>query len=574
MWKLIALAAFASGLFAQSPAPSQTTPTIQTEVKVLSEPGIPVTDPLVVAKCSGCHSKDEKGNLTRISWERSSPEGWQQAIKRMVRLHGVALSPDEARKIVQYLSDEHGLAPDEAKPGIYYFEKRHLDQEKFPEVVREACVSCHPYGQAMNWRRAPDEWDLLVNMHIGYFPVVEWNSFRGQQQQRNIGQPPPPVTDLRTPVEKAIEQMKKDFPLHTKEWADWTASRRQAKLAGRWLLTAYQPGKGQFVGEVLIEPGAGPNDWVTRTTMTNIDGGGSLTREGKSVLYTGYSWRGKSESKAAADAKAVREVMLLSRDQSQIEGRWFWGAYDEFGYDVKLVRADDRSTILITTTQSLRMGKTTTFKILGDRLPMGLTELDIDLGIGVTVKRILSQTQSQIEIEVSVAEKTRVGMRDLAIKRVVAPSAIAVYDTVDYVKVASDTAIARLGGLTFSKGYAQFVAVAYNRGLDGKPNTADDIRIGPVKADWAMEEFYAIYGDDDVEYVGKLDKNGFFTPSVEGPNPKRKFSRNNYGDVWAVATYRGDDAAIQKDGKPLTAKCYLIVTVPLYMKWDQPELAQ
>ena len=85
MWKLIVLAAFAFGLFAQSPAPSQTTPTIQTEVKVLSEPGIPVTDPLVVAKCSGCHSKDDKGNLTRISWERSSPEGWQQAIKRMVR---------------------------------------------------------------------------------------------------------------------------------------------------------------------------------------------------------------------------------------------------------------------------------------------------------------------------------------------------------------------------------------------------------------------------------------------------------------------------------------------------------
>lgn len=566
---LVILAAFAFGLFAQSAAPSQSV----SPPKGPSEPGIPVTDPLVIAKCAGCHSKDDKGNLSRISWERASPEGWQQAIKRMVRLHGVTIAPDEARKIVQYLSDEHGLAPDEARPGIYYFEKRHLDQEKFPEVVREACVSCHPYAQAMNWRRAPEEWDLLVNMHIGYFPVVEWNSFRGQPQRAG-GPPPPPGTDLRTPVEKAIEQMKKDFPLQTKEWADWTASRRQAKLAGRWLLSAYQPGKGQFVGEVSVEPGAAANEWVTRTTMKNLESGETLTRSGKSVLYTGYSWRGKSDSKDAVDAKAAREVMLVSRDQNQMEGRWFWGAYDEFGYDVKLVRAEDRPTILTTSTQALRMGQTTKFQIFGDQFTASLTPQDIDLGAGITVKRIVSQSRTVVEIEVEVAGKTPVGMRDLAVKRVVVPSAIAVYDTIDYLKVASDTSIARLGGLGFPKGYAQFVAIAYNRGLDAKPNTADDIRIGPVKSDWSMEEFYAIYGDDDIDFVGKLDKNGYFTPNVEGPNPKRKFSRNNYGDVWAVATYRGDDAAVQKDGKPLTAKCYLIVTVPLYMKWDQPELAQ
>ncbi len=573
MRKLAALVAFAFGLFAQSPAPSQTTPTNRPEPKGPSETGIPVSDPLVIAKCSGCHSKDDKGNLTRISWERASPEGWQQAIKRMVRLHGVTVTPDEARKIVQYLSDEHGLAPDEAKSGIYYFEKRHLDQEKFPEAVREACVSCHPYAQAMNWRRAPEEWDLLVNMHIGYFPVVEWNSFRGQGQ-RGGGPPPPPGTDTRTPVEKAIEQMKKDFPLQTKEWAEWTASRRQAKLAGRWLISAYQPGKGQFTGEVSVEPGGAPNEWTTRATMTNVESGETLTRSGKGVLYTGYSWRGKSDSKDAADSKSAREVMLVSRDQNQMEGRWFWGAYDEFGYDVKLVRAEDRPVILTTSTQALRMGKTTSFKIIGDQFPAGLTVQDIDLGAGVTVKRIVNQSRTAIEVEVNVADKTTLGIRDLAVKRVVAPGAMAVYDTVDYLKTATDTALARLGGVAFPKGYAQFVVIAYNRGLDGKANTADDIKIGPVKAEWAMEEFQAVYGDDDTEFVGKLDKTGFFTPNVEGPNPKRKFSRNNYGDVWAVATYRGADAAPQKDGKPLTAKCYLIVTVPQYMKWDQPELAQ
>ncbi len=549
MRKLIGMIAFASGIFAQ----------------------IPVTDPLVVAKCSGCHRKDDKGNLTRISSVRSAPEGWQQAIKRMVRLHGVQLTPDEARRIVQYLSDQHGLAPEEAKPGVYYFEKRHLDQEKYPEVVRDACVSCHPYGQAMNWRRTAEEWDLLVNMHIGYFPVVQWNSFTGMRREGGGGPAAAPA-DTRTPGERAIAQMKKDVPLATKEWAEWTASRRQAKLAGRWLLSATQPGKGKFVGEVSIEPGANANEWVTRSKLTNLETGQTITREGRSVVYTGYSWRGRSGAKESA----VREVMLVSRDQNQMEGRWFWGAYDEFGYDVKLVRAEDRPVILSTNVSALRTGQTATVRIYGDQFPAGLTAADLDFGAGVTVEKVAQPGAGIIETQVSVAAKAALGPRDLAVKRTVATAAIAVYDTVDYIKTASDTAIARLGGGSgvFTKGYMQFEAIGFNRGLDGKPNTADDIRLGPVKAEWTMEEFFAVYGDDDVQYVGKMEPNGFFTPNVEGPNPKRKFSRNNYGEVWAVATYKGADAAAQKDGKPITAKCYLLVTVPQYMRWDQPEVAQ
>src|SRR5215471_16539604 len=63
--------------------------------------GIAVNDPLVVAKCSGCHKKDDKGNLSRISWERTTPEGWEEVIKRMVRLNGLALGPDGARAIIK-----------------------------------------------------------------------------------------------------------------------------------------------------------------------------------------------------------------------------------------------------------------------------------------------------------------------------------------------------------------------------------------------------------------------------------------------------------------------------------------
>jgi quinohemoprotein amine dehydrogenase len=157
------------------------------------------------------------------------------------------------------------------------------------------------------------------------------------------------------------------------------------------------------------------------------------------------------------------------------------------------------------------------------------------------------------------------------VRRAVAANAIAVYDKIDYIKVSPETSLTRLGGTTHPKGFQQFEAIAWNRGPDGKPNTADDVELGVVDVDWSVEEFYAVYGDDDKEFIGTLSPQGFFTPAAEGPNPKRKFSRNNYGDVWVVATYKGEK---DKDGKHLTGKSYLVVAVPLYVRWDQPEVAQ
>jgi quinohemoprotein amine dehydrogenase len=90
------------------------------------------------------------------------------------------------------------------------------------------------------------------------------------------------------------------------------------------------------------------------------------------------------------------------------------------------------------------------------------------------------------------------------------------------------------------KGYQQFEAIAYQRGADGKSYTGDDVDLGPVDATWSVEEFYSVYGDDDKDFVGTLNASGFFTPALGGPNPQRKFSRNNYGDVWISPRWRND----------------------------------
>src|SRR5579871_1317726 len=144
-----------------------------------AEPGIPVTDALVIAKCGSCHARDDKSNLTRISWERTTPEGWEEIIKRMVRLNGLTLKPEEARAIVKSLSATHGLAPEEARPVMYIPERRTIDEATPSDAIRQACASCHPIGRARSWRRSKDEWNLLVAMHRGYFSVAE-QSFRGE----------------------------------------------------------------------------------------------------------------------------------------------------------------------------------------------------------------------------------------------------------------------------------------------------------------------------------------------------------------------------------------------------------
>src|SRR5439155_1540714 len=66
--------------------------------------GIPVTSALVRQKCSSCHRADDQGRMTRISYRRSTPEGWEETIKRMVSLNDVKLEPSDAREILRYLA--------------------------------------------------------------------------------------------------------------------------------------------------------------------------------------------------------------------------------------------------------------------------------------------------------------------------------------------------------------------------------------------------------------------------------------------------------------------------------------
>jgi quinohemoprotein amine dehydrogenase len=570
-----------------------------------SEEGIPVTDKLTIDRCSGCHTKDEKGNLSRISWIRTTPEGWEEAIKRMVRLNGVKLERADAKAILKYLSNYHGLAPEEARPVMYMAEHRIIDEAIPNESVRATCMNCHALGRPFQWRRPREEWSLLADMHSALYQQAEaafrsttpaggaagggGRGGRGGGGRGAAAETAAPVVATATAaaqpnisLDTSLDFLARTYPLHTPEWGAWRARMRAPRIAGKWLIAAHVPGHGRFYGELTIAPGAAEDEFTTTAKLQPVGGGEAITRTGKGLVYAGYSWRGSSKggvqaANAAPDdlASPMRETMWIAPDQTWAEGRWFWGEYQEFGADVKLRRVIPEPMLITIDRYSLKTGSQgQRVRILGANFPKQVAAADLDFGSGVSVKSIASHDAGEIVATVDVAGDAVPGKRDVVFGNAVLEGALAIYDKIDYIKVLPEASIARLGGDSHSphpRGYQQLEVMAYHRGADDKPHTADDVELGPIEVNWSVEEFYASFGDDDKEFVGTLDHNGLFTPNVDGPNPQRKFSRNNYGDVWVLATAKNEK---DKEGKPLSGRSYLVVAVPTYIRWDQPEVSQ
>jgi quinohemoprotein amine dehydrogenase len=465
---------------------------------------------------------------------------------------------------------------------LYYAEHRIQDETNIPsDAVHGACANCHAMARGLSWRRTPQDWKLLANLHIALYPQAEEPFRLGLGAGGGGGESNDHHADANalTPLDEAMAFLSKTAPLETPEWAAWKAKMRSPRLAGRWIVSARLAGHGKFYGDMVVEAKPGVEDeFTTRIKLTSLKDGSTITHTGRSVVYAGYAWRGRSKGTLGANASPddlgheMREVMQFSPDQLSAEGRWFWGEYQEFGFDVKLQRSSADATLITVDRSSLKTGSTgNRVRLIGESLPAQVAADDLDFGSGVKVKRIVSHTATELVAEVDVASDAVSGKRDIAFRRSVLPSAIAVYDHLDYIKVTPESSLARLGSETHPKGFQQFEAIGYQRGADGKMHTADDVELGPIDVNWSVEEFYSTYGDDDKEFVGSLSSTGFFTPASDGPNPQRKFSRNNYGDVWVVATSKDEK---DKEGRPLAGKSYLVVTVPAYIRWDQPEVGQ
>ena len=226
--------------------------------------------------------------MSRISYRRPTPENWERTIKRMVTLNKVRLDPADTRAILKYLSDHQGLAPEEERPLAFEAERRVVEYTYAAEKdTSDTCSSCHSMAPVLSERRTKEEWELLIAMHRGYYPLVDNQPMNGGQGFRRTralqtepgadGRPP----GNRHPMDKAIEHLSKALPLTTAEWSSWSAAMQTPKLAGRWAFTGTAVGKGAVFGTVTIsaDPSAA-DSFTTETRYTVARSGESVTRSG------------------------------------------------------------------------------------------------------------------------------------------------------------------------------------------------------------------------------------------------------------------------------------------------------
>jgi quinohemoprotein amine dehydrogenase len=500
--------------------------------RVLAQ-GIPVTDPLVTAKCGSCHKSDERGNMERVSWSRTTPEGWQAVLRDMILAHGMNAQPEEARSIVKYLSTAQGLAPEEARPVLYDAERRLHEETNIPsDRMKQSCGRCHAFARALSWRRSEGEWKQFLDSH-----AVKYKVKTGETAE-------------------ALEFFTKAAPLHTPEWDGWKKQSMEG-LAGRWLVTASLAGHGLYYGEAQVER-AGEDGLNTRVSLTSVKDGSKIVRSSRSVAYAGSAWRGRSKGDGATGPDDPRsealEVMWFAADQKSGEGRWFWGQYQEFGFDVRFQRAPggDTPVLLLSDRAALKAGsRGNRIRLIGENLPHAAAG-DLKLGAGVTVTKLVAASATEITADVDVAAGAQPGRRDITLGRASLPGAIAVYDRIDYLEVSPESAVASFGDRARARGYQPFTATAYQRGPDGLLHTADDLDLGPIDVSWELQVFHAPDGSKP-DNVGTMTEGGLLVPAEADPNL-------NF-DTWVIATARDEKGP---GGDPLVGKAYVVMAVPTY----------
>ena len=211
---------------------------------------------------------------------------------------------------------------------------------------------------------------------------------------------------------------------------------------------------------------------------------------------------------------------------------------------------------------ALERGTTVSATLYGGGLPQAVATGALDFGQGVTIRGVTAAADGALTVSLEIGANAAVGRRDLFAFGATLEDAIVVHDGADRIEVTPATGMARVGGANFPKGFETFEAIAWDDGPDGEANTEDDLRLGRVSATWRVEEYAAVFGDDDVAYVGEIRQDGVFVPALDGPNPDRPGNRNNIGDLWVVGSHT------TPNGRRLTARAHLVVTVPLYMRFE------
>jgi quinohemoprotein amine dehydrogenase alpha subunit len=245
---------------------------------------------------------------------------------------------------------------------------------------------------------------------------------------------------------------------------------------------------------------------------------------------------------------------VFAAQGNAMQGRMFEAEHDERGLD--FVAAKQGSARLLAVQPGyLKAGSESEVTLVGS----GLSGKP-NFGKGVEVLEVIEQSPQRIKVKLKAAANAQPGLRAVTVGTLKGPS-LSVYSQIAEVKVVPEFSVARIGegGGSTPKVQGRFDAEAWGKGADGKP-----YRIGVFPAQWKVEAFDdRAREDEDVKFAGTMQADaGVFTPGDAGPNPARKMSTNNAGNLKVIAAV--DDA-----GKSLTGEGHMIVTV---QRWNNPPI--
>ena len=494
---------------------------------------------LIKSKCGVCHERQADGTVHRINAVRKTPEGWLMTILRMEQNHGLQVTAPERRTLVKHLADSQGLAPSESKGYRYVLERAPGVTDVGPtETLTQMCGRCHTFARVALQRRDAEEWLKLVHFHLGQYPTAEYQALGRDRDWWGMAS---------TGTVKELAEL---LPYSPDVWTAWKDKPKQS-AAGTWRIVGRAPGKGGFQGIADIK--ADGDDTYTFTNTLEYEDGSKVVRTGKGVVYAGHEWRSSS---SGDDGNKVRAVMGMSEDGKSAAGRSYLADNDTIGGSMTAVRVEGAAPQVMAVQPShIRQGATTTVKVHG----VGLSDA-VDLGAGLTT-RVVSADANTVVLEVTAAADAGTGARDVSVGKATATASLVVFDKVDRVAVEPAATYARVGdaGGPIAPETAQFEAVGFMNGADGKAGTEDDVRIGVFPAKWSADNFdEGAAAMDDKKFTGSITQTGLFQPAGAGPNAARQMSTNNVGNLSVTAT-------VDDNGNMVEGKGQLFVTVQRFV---------
>jgi quinohemoprotein amine dehydrogenase len=495
---------------------------------------------LIRAKCLACHTETDTG-VSRISQQRKTPEGWLMSVARMQFAHGLKITDEQRRTVVKYLADTQGLAPSETEGSRYVLERRMNTQESFEsERFTQMCARCHTGARVMLQRRPAAEWEHLVHFHLGQFPTTEYQALARDRDWFGIA------------LNEMVPDLASKLPLQSDAWKKWQARSPQA-VKGEWSVSGHMTGRGGFSGVMKVVAGEG-KDRYGLAFEGRWDDGKPMKGKGQALIYTGYEWRGD----LVVDGAPMRQVFALK--DGVLRGRMFLRDNDEVGADVVAsLQQPGSSRVLAVHPSYLKAGGTAELRIVGSGL-----KGDVALPEGVKLLDTVKRSASEVVLRVQADASAR-GVHPVTVGKASGGS-LALYDNIAAVRVPPEFAVARIGGngTPTAKVEARFDAEAWAAGADGKAGTKDDFRIGVMPATWSVEPFDETAAhEEDVKFAGLMNAStGVFIPGDAGPNPARRMSASNVGNLKVVAEVMQGNERVRGEGQ-------VIVAPP---RWNNPPI--